>query len=202
MAAGWRDRPKRVFDSPLAEVAVAVLFCGAVIAIAVYLTGQYRHLAFLDHREDLAAGVFTLASIMGTMAGFVVAAMVFLGGASGPAVERMRRQVGVQLPNLLALSIVILFLAAVATAICGVFATEWVARGIVASTVVIALGVVVFVTCTIWVAFYRDIRDEGSLGPRNCRGVTPVQSRFLSNPRGPMTKPAGALPARYRRSRQ
>ncbi|WP_156607129.1 MULTISPECIES: hypothetical protein [unclassified Dietzia] len=144
----------------MGDLVLALSMCVVLVGVGVAISGVYHDLAFVVRRDDLASGIFALAGVMGTMAGFVAAVMVFLG-TSGLAVERMRRQVGVRLPNALAFSVFILFLAAVATAICGVFADGWVARGIVVGSVLTSLGVVAMVTFTIWAAFYRDIRDEG-----------------------------------------
>ena len=67
----------------------------------------------IDLHDQIAPAMFAFASVIGVFAGFAATAVVFIAGASGPSIERMRRNEGSRLTNALLGSVVTLFASAI-----------------------------------------------------------------------------------------
>lgn len=110
--------------------------------------------------EQASAAFFTTAGIIATMAGFIATAMVFLGGASGSAIDRFREDLGVRLPIMLGWSVVGLFMASIACTVAGMYSNGWGARAVVLGSIAIAGIVVTVVTLGLTAAFVTAVRPN------------------------------------------
>ncbi|MFN3600567.1 MAG: hypothetical protein ACK4UY_04160 [Dietzia sp.] len=117
----WKPWPHLIF---WLAITALVLSLGAAMGLWT------RDAALFADRDQLASGSFALAGILGTMGGFVAAAAVFVGSASGPALDGFWRRHGVELAILLGFVVATLFLGAVTVAVCGIYVDGWFARGL------------------------------------------------------------------------
>lgn len=92
----------------------------------------------IEQTSNLAPAMTSLATLYGTVAGFLITAVIFIAGASGKSMTRIRRaatEKGIDLVIVFSLSIVLAFAAAVGLSICSVFSNGW---GAVLAAIVLA----------------------------------------------------------------
>lgn len=153
------DKRSRV--SPSLDVLLPIAVALGLVAVGVLLGWLSRDLSLVQQRDQLSAAIYAISAVLGTMAGFVVTAMVFLGGASGSAIERLRAEIGVQLPVWLGLSVAALFLASITCALAGLFSNGWGARGLVIGCILVGSLAVGVVTVVLTAAFVKAVRPSG-----------------------------------------
>lgn len=83
----------------------------------------------IDLGDQVAPAMFAMAGIVGVFAGFAATAVVFIAGASGPSIDKMRRDHGRRLTGALLGAVTTLLISAGGLVVCGLFANGWGAKG-------------------------------------------------------------------------
>lgn len=77
---------------------------------------------------NMPGAMFAGATVFGTMAGFLSAALLFTAGIDNPTMKAVRKKHGPALNDTLLGATFVLLLAALGSVICGVYADGWAAR--------------------------------------------------------------------------
>lgn len=146
---------------PLRDLVIPGVIYAACLALGLFFAFRFRDLSFVEQLDQVSAGVFTIAGVLGVMAGFVATATVFLAGAAGTAVEKLRAELGSQLAIRMGTATMSLLLGALVCAVSGIFSNGWGARGVVLGVLAISLGEVCFVAIALTSAFSSAVRPSG-----------------------------------------
>lgn len=150
----WKPWPRLLFWITF-SVVVAV---GVGVIVGAYAQDAA---AFAD-RDQLASGLFALAGVLGTMGGFVAAAAVFVGSASGSILDEFWREHGEELAILLGVGVVTLFLGAVTIAGCGVFVDGWFARGLALGVLALCLVHAIQIVRLVTLVLFARATERGN----------------------------------------
>lgn len=106
-----------------------------------------------------------LAGVVATIAGFIAAGAVFLGGASAGGAIEMRNAIGIRLPVRMSMAIVVLFTAAISIAVSALWAPSPVATGVALSALAIAVMETSLVALGIAAAYGAALRHKPPIKP-------------------------------------
>ncbi|NLU61373.1 hypothetical protein HCA61_03745 [Rhodococcus sp. HNM0563] len=90
--------------------------------------------------SNVAGAMFAGATVFGTMAGFLSAALLFTAGIDNPTMKTVRRKHGSELNDTLLGATFVLLLAALGSAVCGVYADGWGSRVFVLFLTILAIA--------------------------------------------------------------
>ena len=121
--ANRRSRREAIRDvaSYIAQRVVAAAF-----GVAIYF-GLARFIV-IEQQDQIASAFFTIAGVVGVVAGFLGAAVFFVAGASGPSIERIRSDHGQNLNTVLLGTMAILMASAFGAVACGLFSNGYGAK--------------------------------------------------------------------------
>lgn len=107
--AGWLVMLRYI----LLRAAAAGIGVGAYFGLARIIT--------IDQQDQIAPAFYAVAGVVGVVAGFLGAALIFIAGASGPSIDRLRRDHGKDLNRALLTAMTVLIFAAFGSVLCGLF---------------------------------------------------------------------------------
>lgn len=128
---------QRVLSWSVWRLAAAGLGIGAYFGLARFIV--------VEQQDLIAPACFAISAIVGVVAGFLGAAVFFIAGASGPSIDRIRREHGAHLNAALLGAIGGLLLAAMGAVVCGLFSNGYGAKAAICGLLMIVATETVFV---------------------------------------------------------
>lgn len=127
-----------------ASVVVYLIQRGVAVSLGVGAYFALRPLIVIEQQDQVAASFFTIAGVVGVVAGFLGAAVFFVAAAEGPSMERLRREHGNSLNMALLGAMATLMAAAMSSVVCGLFSNGFGAKAAMLGTLfLVAYEVVV-----------------------------------------------------------
>lgn len=142
--AAERSTMKRVVSYLFQRGAAVTAGCGAYFALRPFIV--------IEQQDQVAAAFFTIAGVVGVVAGFLGAAVFFVAAAEGPSIERLRREHGKSLNMALLGAMATLMAGTLASVVCGLFSNGFGAKAAMMGTLLLVAYEVVVLGLALAVA--------------------------------------------------